>query len=179
MIARGPGTIVAYWLTPAEPARSFFASTIAKLAARYGSPPFEPHLTVFARKKGNKNPEHILRVALAGYAPIRLSLREIQCSDEFTKTVFLQFERNSSLSRLEKAFKEASSSNDEYELNPHLSLIYKKTTEQERVALVNSLHFPFNEVLFDSAKAIVSPARIGAREDVESWRVVAAHPLTE
>ena len=83
---------MAYWLLPAEQERTFFASMMAELASRFDAPLFEPHLTVYASRKGDENPEKVLSGALAGCEPFRLSVRDIQCSDEFTKTVFVQFE---------------------------------------------------------------------------------------
>jgi hypothetical protein len=179
MTAREPNTILAYWLVPAEPARDFFASTIAELASRFDAPLFEPHVTVYASMKGEENPEEVLSGALAGCEPFRLSVRDIQCSDEFTKTVFVQFEPSPPLLRLSRALQQASALHDEYQLNPHLSLIYKKMTQDARIDVATSVRVTFTEVLFDSAKAIVCPTPIKSREDVEAWRVVAAQTLTE
>jgi hypothetical protein len=106
-------------------------------------------------------------------------IRDIQCSDEFTKTVFVQFEPSPSLSRLSRALQQASALQDEYELNPHLSLIYKKMTREARMEVASSVRVPFTEVLFDSAKAIVCPTSIKSRADVESWMVVATQSLTK
>ena len=64
MLKGEPKTIVAYWLTPAEPARSFFASTIAELAARFDAPIFEPHVTIYAGEKGDDIPAQVLSRAL-------------------------------------------------------------------------------------------------------------------
>jgi hypothetical protein len=62
----------------------------------------------------------------------------------------------------------------EYQLNPHLSLIYKTMSTAAKREIVNSLSRPFDEVPFDSVKAVISPARIESRADVEAWKVVAA-----
>ena len=152
---------------------------IAKLASRFGAPRFEPHLTIYATRKGNEDPHDVLRGALAGCQPFRLLIRDIQCSDEFTKTVFVQFEPSPRLSRLSRALQQASALQDEYELNPHLSLIYKKMTREARMEVASSVRVPFTEVLFDSAKAIVCPTSIKSRADVESWMVVATQSLTK
>jgi hypothetical protein len=164
---------------PAEPARSFFASTVAELALRFDAPLFEPHLTIHAGPQGDANTDEVLSRALDGARPIRLSVRDIQCSDEFTKTVFVQFEPNPALSHLCRALRQASPSPDEYQLNPHLSLIYQKMTLSAKIDLAASVRLPFADVLFDSAKAIISPARVESRADVEAWRVAAAQALAE
>lgn len=173
-----PKTTVAYWLTPAEPARSFFASTIAELATRFAAPVFEPHVTIYAGEAGNDAPAQVLGHALTGGKPFRLSARDIQYSDEFTKTLFVQFEPSRALSHLSRALQQASARQDEYELNPHLSLIYQKMTPSAKIGVVESVKLPFADVLFDCAKAIISPARVEARRDVEAWRIAAVQRLT-
>jgi hypothetical protein len=134
-------------------------------------------VTIYATRKGDKNPKEVLNGALATCEPFHLSVRDIECSNEFTKTVFVQFEPSQSLSRLSNAFKQASATHDEYELNPHLSLIYKKMAPEVKSKVAASVRLPFKEVLFDSVKAIVSPKPVRSREDVEAWRVVAAQTL--
>jgi len=178
MAASEPNSLLAYWIAPAEPAREFFVSTIAKLATRFDAPLFEPHLTIYVSRKSDENPEEVLNVAFAGCKPFRLSVREIQCSDEFAKTVFVQFDPTEALTRLSVALRQASRLHDEYHLDPHLSVIYKEMTRNERVDVATSIHVPFTEVLFVSAKLIVCPMSIRSREDVEAWRVVAAQELS-
>jgi hypothetical protein len=179
MTAREANAVLAYWLVPAERAGNFFASTIAELAARLDAPVFEPHLTVYASRKGKEDPKEVLSSALANCGPFRLSVRDIQCSDEFTKTVFVRFEASAQLSRLSRALQHASALPDEYQLNPHLSLIYKEMTPETRVEVAASIQVPFTEVLFDSAKAVVCPTPIQSREDVEAWRVLATQRLAK
>ena len=179
MTLHEPKSFLAYWLVPAEPFRQFFASTITDLAARFDAPLFQPHVTVYAGRKGDENPEEVLRGALAGCEPFRLLVRDIQCSDEFTKTVFVQLEPSPDLLRLNRAFQQASALHHEYELNPHLSLIYKKMTPDARIEAASSVRVPFTEVLFDSVKAVVCPTPIRSRADVEAWRVVAAQSLAK
>jgi hypothetical protein len=179
MKTREPNAVLAYWLRSAEPARNFFASTIAGFAARFDGPVFEPHVTVYAGKKRDENPEEILHATLAGCGPLRLLVCDIQHSDQFTKTVFVQFEPSTSLLQLSRRLLESSTAHEEYQLNPHLSLIYKKMTRNQRVEVASSIRLPFTEVVFDLAKAVICPTPIRSREDVESWRVVATQPLTK
>ena len=171
--------ILAYWLVPSGPAEAFFFSRIGELSTRFDAPLFEAHVTVYAGRQGDENPEEVLRGALADCDPFRLLVRDIQCSDEFTKTVFVQFEPSRDLLRLNRALQQASALHDEYELNPHLSLIYKKMTREARMEVASSIRVPFTEVFFDSAKAIISPTPITSRADVEAWRVVATQSLTK
>jgi len=151
---------------------------IADLATRFDAAVFEPHVTIYAGEKEDDNPAHVLSHVLADCKPFRLSVRGLQYSDEFTKTVFVQFEPNAALSELSRALQQASASHHEYELNPHLSLIYKEIALSEKIDVVDSVQLTFADVLFDSAKAIVSSARVESRRDVEAWRVAAVQRLT-
>ena len=169
---------MAYWLTPAEPTRSFFASTIAELAARFDAPPFEPHVTIYATREGEDIPGEVLSRALIDCNPLRLSVRKIGHSDEFTKAVFVEFEPSPPLSELRRALRQASVLRDAYQLNPHLSLIYKEMTRSAKTEVAAAVNLPFAEVLFDSAKAVICPARIKSRQDVEAWRIAAVQRLT-
>jgi hypothetical protein len=45
--------------------------------------------------------------------------------------------------------------------------------------IMNSIKLAFSEADFDLVKAVISPAKIESREDVESWRIVTTQPLTE
>jgi hypothetical protein len=50
---------------------------------------------------------------------------------------------------------------------------------ETKAQVADSLDLPFDEVSFDSVKAVISPAKIKSRADVEAWRVVATQKFTE
>lgn len=171
-------TIVTYWLCPAEPARSNFSSMIADLAARYDAPIFAPHVTVYVTDHGAENPAAGLEQVVKNHGRYRLPVRGVDYSDKFTKTLFVQFEPEPELARLSSDLRKGFAIHDDYELNPHLSLIYKTMSREEKCGLAASITLPFAEVCFDSMKVVISPANIQSREDVEAWRVIATQPLT-
>ena len=178
MGADGADEILTYWLIPAEPARSYFRSLICDFALRLDAPVFEPHVTLYVTKAADENPAGVLQSALANLKPLRLSLTGLDCSDKFTKTLYVQFQPDAALRRLSEKLRAASVSQGEYELNPHLSLIYKTMAPEAKRRIMNSLNLAFTETYFDSVKAVISPAKIESREDVETWRIVAMQPLT-
>lgn len=170
--------ILTYWLIPAEPARSHFRNLIQDLAERFDAPVFEPHVTIYVTESGNENPMDVLRETFRNIQPSCLSVTAIDCSDEFTKTLFVQFRADAALAKLNESLRAASASQREYQLNPHLSLIYKTMPPETKVQLANSIRLPFEEVRFDSAKAVISPAKIESRANVEAWRMVAEERLS-
>jgi len=170
--------ILAYWLIPAEPAGSYFKSLIRDLARRFDAPAFEPHVTLYVTESQNEDPAGVLRTTFRNIEPPCLSISAINYSDEFTKTLFVEFRPDEWLARLNEKLRVRSASQREYQLNPHLSLIYKMMSPETKVQLANSLRLPFDEVHFDSAKAVISPAKIESRADVAAWRVVAEVSFT-
>ena len=171
--------ILAYWLCPAEPARAHFIALINDLAMKFDGPAFEPHVTLYVTDAANENPGAVLERALKDYGFARLSIRGLDYSDEFTKTLFVQFEPEAEVARLSSDLRRVSAVQSDYELNPHLSLIYKTMSREEKRDLAATVDLPLDEVCFDSVKAAISPANITSREDVEAWRVVATQQLSE
>ena len=171
--------ILTYWLCPAEPARTQLAALIADLAARFEAPVFEPHVTIYATNAANENPESALAAIEPARAPYQLQVPELGYANKFTKTLFIQFAENPDLSRLSEDLRRASASGDDYQLNPHLSLIYKEISNEMKRALATSLNLPLAEIAFDRIKAVLSPAKIESRREVEAWRVIAERSLTE
>jgi 2'-5' RNA ligase len=174
-----PDAILTYWLTPAEPAHEYCMTVISKLAAQFDAPVFEPHVTVYVTKAKGENAAKLLERTIANRPPYRLSISGIGYSGKFTRTVFVQFRPNHELTALSESLRSASNLHQEYQLQPHLSLIYKTMPDEAKAEIARSLVLPFDEIVFNCAKAVISPAEITAREDVEAWRVVATQKLIE
>jgi hypothetical protein len=169
--------IVTYWLCPAEPARSHLAALIRDLAARFDAPVFEPHVTVYVTNAEREKPGGVLAEVLSGQQQFRLTVLGLDYSDQFTKTLFVQFAPHPKLARFSEELRRVSASKSDYELNPHLSLLYRSMNSETKREIADSIALPFPEIIFDTAKAVICPARIESRNDVENWRVVAEEKL--
>ena len=166
------GIVIAYWLIPAEPAHSFFQRAINDLARRYDAPLFEPHVTIHVGANRGDAGECALSKAARECHPLKLNVLQIDNSDVFIKTLFVQFAPNRNLKRLNAVIRSAAQDSSHYELNPHLSLLYKKIPAEVRGELADSINVPFSEVTFDALQAVrcVSPTEHTA--DIEAWRFV-------
>jgi len=170
-------TVIAHWLIPAEPAHRFFQDLINDLARRYDAPVFEPHVTIYVGANSTDAVNTTLSKAARDCEPIVLQALEISHSDEFIKTLFVQFAMNRQLQQVNQSIRGGVQDSSDYQLNPHLSLLYKRMSIQERRLLARSIEVSFPEVTFDSLKAVrcVSPTQ--NRADVEAWRVISEKPL--
>ena len=171
-------TVIAYWLIPSEPAHSFFQRIVNDLAHRWDAPVSEPHVTIHVGADRAHAAKNALVDAARECKHIALKPLGIDQSDEFIKTLFVQFAMSAELSKINCIIREAANDSSQYELKPHLSLLYKNLAVATRRELAASINVPLAEVPFDAIKAVrcVSPTESGA--DVEAWRVVAAASLS-
>src|SRR5712675_539803 len=177
----GPVTrqiVIAYWLIPSEPAHSFFQRMINDLARRCHAPVFEPHVTIHVGADRADPAKNALGAAARKCKLIGLTPLGIDQSNEFIKTLFVQFAMSAELSKIHAIIREAANDSSQYDLKPHLSLLYKNLAVATRRELAASIDIPLSEVTFDVIKIVrcVSPAN--SRADVEGWRVVAAASLS-
>jgi 2'-5' RNA ligase len=166
--------VIAYWLIPVEPAHSFFQRVIDDLAHQYEAAVFEPHVTLHVGADRADSAQQVLAESARECTPIKLKPLGIQQSDEFVKTLFVQFALSAGLRHMNGIIRNAAQDSVQYELKPHLSLLYNKMEAAVRRELATSIVVPFSEIGFDRIKAVrcVSPTQ--SRADVESWRVIAA-----
>ena len=157
-------TVIAYWLIPSEPAHSFFQRIINDLARRCDAPVFEPHVTIHVAADRADTATNALGDAARECKLIGLTPLGIDQSDEFIKTLFVQFAMSAELSKINGIIREAANDSSQYELKPHLSLLYKNLAVATRYELAASINVPLAEVTFDAIKAVrcVSPAKTRA-----------------
>jgi 2'-5' RNA ligase len=171
-------SVIAYWLIPAQPAHTAFQGIINDLAGRYDAPVFEPHVTIHVGMNRADSAENALAKAARECKGVTLKALGIDHSDEFIKTLFVEFALNADLRRLNEIIRRAAQDSSQYGLRPHLSLLYKKMPASARCELAASIKVPRPEITFDALQAIrcVSPTQ--NRADVEAWRVVKTTPLS-
>jgi 2'-5' RNA ligase len=171
------GIVIAYWLIPAEPAHSFFQEAINDLARRYDAPFFEPHVTIHVGANHIDAAEHALSKAARECQSITVKALGIGHSEEFIKTLFVQFALNAKLQQLNAIVRSAAEDSSDYKLDPHLSLLYKRISPVVRSELADSINVPFSEVTFNALQAVrcISPTQ--NRADVEAWRAITRRSL--
>jgi 2'-5' RNA ligase len=169
--------VIAYWLIPTEPARSYFQNIVNNLAQRYAAPVFEPHVTVYVGVDCTDTVDQVLSKAGRSNKRIALQVLNVSSSSEFIKTLFVHFSRSTQLQQLNHSIRTAAQDSSDYQLSPHLSLLYKRVSAQDRRLLTHSIEVPFSEVTFDSLKAVRCASPTRSRADVEAWRIAVEKPL--
>ena len=152
---------------------------VRSLATRFDAPIFEPHVTLYSGPLGSTDqPDKIIREAAQSVSEIFLHVTGINHSEQFTKSLFIEFATNDALTKLSEALKRRSSQPIDYVLKPHLSLIYASLATETRQRLVNEFSVLSQVVRFDAVKAMVNAGPTRTRKDFETWRIVASARLT-
>ena len=170
-----PKIATVYWLIPAEPKRELFCELIRILAKQFDAPRFQPHLTLLVTAEDRQAPKQILEQIDA--SSIQLHLREVSFSSEITKTLFVRFKSNNALKKLIVDLRRAVKSHGKFVRDPHVSLLYKKIPVSVKKELASTIKLSFDEVVFDSIKAVRCHLPVRDRADVEAWRVIATTSL--
>lgn len=167
-------TVNAYWLIPTEPAYSFFQKIINDFAGRYHAPVFEPHVTIHVGPVQADAASRALRDVAHECTRITLEPTRIDQSEEFVKALFVEFAMTAELRQLNEAIRNAANDSSQYELKPHLSLLYKKIPAETRRDLAACVQVSFRNVAFSAIKVVrcISPTQ--CRGDVEAWRGIEA-----
>jgi hypothetical protein len=172
---RKPKSAIAFWLVPAEPERGLLDEIIRILAKELDAPRFEPHLTI-CLAPATQDARGLLGQISAG--PIRLHVKDVSHSNEFTKTLFVRFEDNVALQEINGSLRRAAELSRAQLRDPHVSLLYKRMPRSAKSELASTIRLPFMEVTFDSLKAVRCHSPTQTAADVESWRTVATKKLT-
>jgi len=162
---------IAYWLLPERAERKVFSREIMELAERFDAPLFEPHVTIFIAPENSRAPLEVLREV--GPVEIELAIHSIRFSEQFTKTLFVQFETNSAVQRLGDALWKAGGTRNRYLIDPHLSLLYAKLPPETKQRLADKIWLPFREVHFTSICAMGCPGPTTRAIEVEQWKLLA------
>ncbi len=169
---------VSFWLIPSEEDRVFFQEIVDTLAQEYDAPAFAAHVTIYSGECiPDESPDERIEKATRGVQRFSLKVDRLLYTDEFTKTLFVQFHPSAILSQISQTLHSSLKQPSNYNLNPHLSLIYRHMSEASKKSLITSLRLPKSEVFFDEVRAISTPQKVQTREDVESWKEICRRKL--
>jgi 2'-5' RNA ligase len=168
-------TTIVYWLVPARPHRDLFARLIAILARELKAPRFEPHLTICSGPDGKEVRDTLGEIASE---PVRLRVRGVGATNDYTKSLFIRFTGNRALERINRKVRGGANVPSGSIRDPHISLLYKDISIAARKELAAVIQLPFREVIFDSIKAVRCNSSTKTAADVRGWRVVSTKKLT-
>ena len=155
------------------------AAIIRRLAEQYDAPVFDPHVTVYGGCFADDDAMcELLDATVTNVPPLALTVTKLDVTDEFFKTLFIAFEPSAELAHLSEQMRRRLSCPAPYDLQPHLSLLYKQMPADEKRRIIAGLDPPPRRITCNEAR-IVSPTNLTAGwRDVSSWRTIATQKLT-
>ncbi len=161
------------WLLPQEPQRSALEEQIARLSAAEDVPSFSPHVTLYAGKlESESNTSRLVREAAERLGCITLRATEILSSSELTKSVYIQFEASAELAALTEWFRAQASHPSNYQLNPHLSLVYLDCGIEKKKQIARTQSLLQQEITFDAIQAFSMPEEFATPNSVTEFEEI-------
>lgn len=170
---------ISIWLVSQENQEVQLRKIINDLASRYGAFSFVPHITAYHFDNVRDLNEVMNQTKeIAGQSlPFSLDLESVSYSDIFTKTLYAQYKINSHLKNLYEQFRKRFFDQFPYEINPHLSLIYKNNmSEIDKKKEINRILVP-KQINLDRLIMIARDGSIKQEKDVLDWKNVAEFKL--
>ncbi len=153
------------FLSPSANDFRFCESIIGAYSRTFGIPPFEPHVTVYSGAfPGPEALKEAVSRALAGIGPLRLRVRGAGCSEEYFKTLYIDFHDDQILQGVRRRIGQYLPVDSGYRLAPHLSLLYRDMPVSEKQALAQGLFLDRDTMSFDRI-SISTPGN-----STEGWR---------
>ena len=161
----------AIWLTFSKNDRDYLKKIIDELSEKYQAPKFEPHITVYGLVDSEMSLiESIAKEATLNCNSFLVKKSEILQSEELWKTVYVELKMNNQLEMIHKNLKKHFEKISNYEFNPHISLIYKILSIEEKIRIINKLDIK-NEFMID--KLVIQKFF----PEVEKWKIVKEYNL--
>jgi len=162
------------FLVPVFDDRRWAEGVIRELAARYGTCPFEPHVTVYGGSYAADGELEPLCRAVAEAAtatdPITLRVTGLGVTGEYFKSLFVSFAEEPRLRRLHERVKGVARDSG-YELVPHLSLLYADMPLTAKEMAARTVTLDRQEMRFEEVK-IVAPDPATGWSDARRWQTL-------
>lgn len=162
-----------FWLIPNQIDRSYFVRIINDLSFRFGAPNFEPHVTVYTGICTEKEDiKGVVLGCIAMHKVISLNVKGVACSSNLLKSLYIDFDINPVLSNMHESISEKMKHQEHYELQPHLSLMYKNMTIREKLIIKDQLGIRKSRVTFDGIRVVIPGNPTRGWTDVEKWKTI-------
>lgn len=172
---------VSIWLIPQKDQEVGLRKIIDNLSSRYDSFSFIPHITIYHVNEA-QNLSEILTLAekISQNAKVfAVNLEKVSYSDMFTKTLYAQYEISPDLQSIYEDFKKELSDQSPYEINPHLSLIYKNNMDSsDKNKEIKNITAP-KKLILDRIAVITRGGSIEKEKDVLEWKSAAEFNLKQ
>lgn len=156
----------AIWLLPDTNDTEYLSRIITNLSHKFNSPTFLPHITIYGLVDAHLSVvEDAVTNAISNLNSFTVKKSGINYLDDIWKTIFINIFPNQELESINEKLAQKLGQYANYEFLPHISLMYKKLAESEKVKIIDDLDIK-NEFAMDRV-AIQQYS-----ENVNEWKII-------
>lgn len=152
------------WAEPTAKDAKYLLQLICTLGQKYGSPTFNPHITVYSGVQSVSAAKFAIQ-NFKDMEKFAVKATDLAFSSSLWKTVFVNMEKNQKLKQLHNIIRKNIPQSPKYEFKPHISLMYKRMDDSEKQVIVDGLKIK-QKFTFDKIAIITSS------KNVEKWKVI-------
>ncbi len=156
----------AIWLTFQKNDENLLQDIISRLSKKYGSDSFKPHISIYGLV--NIELDKILKICqniAMEFQPFNVQFSNISYSDDFWKTLFVNLKPSTITSEIYSNFAAKVKKNENYVFEPHISLIYKKMSIEQKKAISKTIELK-------KQFKINSISILHYSDNIENWAIV-------
>ena len=142
------------------------------MSEQFDAVEFEPHVTLHSAPSDDAEARAIVARISRQFPPIHLIPNGLEHTEIYTKTLFMQFDESIVARQMSEIATNGFSRPSNYQLNPHLSLLYKKLPRAKQQDLCRSLKVPTGAYRFDRIRILETEVPIEDAGPVRGWRTV-------
>jgi hypothetical protein len=165
--------VFAVWYLFDKDDGDYLFKIIKDLAKKYNAPSFIPHITAYGLLDIDlKTLDDEVFDAIQEIKPFNVTTNTINFSDNFWKTFFVELLPNKHFVKINNNLTKNLSHFTTYEFLPHVSLLYKNLTSNEKQFLAESLKMKKNFRIIGMGIQQFS-------ENIEEWKLVRTYSFDE
>lgn len=176
--SRSRDQAVSYWLMPCPQAQLRFEALSQQAGRGLHGSTLPLHITLYSDRLDHEDKiiDCLSQVAM-GRGPILLTPSAIEAGSLFTTSLIVRFAASGELKSWFTQLRERSLKQLDYQLNPHLSLIYSSEPDSCRQAVAEELPLPA-PALFNRVRAVMHPLTISTAADIRACTSLQEFTLT-
>lgn len=163
------------WFIPKREVYAKLSHLINQLSKAYGSPLFEPHVTLLGRILVHQD-EVIQKAKTTASVlkPFSITMNSVGYEESYFSALYLKVDANPSLITANQVARKFFRSNQKTEYKPHLSIIYGNFTSEEKQKMILRIGNEINNLIFPIDRLYV----MRRNPKVLAWQYIDEIPFT-
>jgi len=158
------------WLMPQKEMVDEFQKIIQGLSEAYGTPVFEPHVTLITGLRGNEdNLVNEIGAFTLRKRKISVTTKGINYMHGFFTALFLNIQNTPEIDQLNTQAREFLTPFGQGSYHPHLSLLYGDITSQEKKRIFADLNLAPQTITLDKLKLIKGHSNVAQWQVIGEW----------